>query len=185
MSVITKSAELTIPTGVWVFDKAHTTIGFVARHLMVTKVRGRFAGFDGSIEIAHELTDSKVEVFIQADSVTTGSPERDAHLKSPDFFDVESYPTLTFISNGVVRKGEGWVLSGDLTIKDITRPVELNVVYDGAPISPFGDTRVAFSAWTDLDREKWGLTWNVPLEAGGFLVSKTARIEIETELVKV
>ncbi|HKX76501.1 MAG TPA: YceI family protein [Acidimicrobiia bacterium] len=178
------AAELAIPTGTWKLEPNHTTIGFVARHLMVTKVRGHFADFEGTVEIRDDLAQSSVDVTLQAASVTTGSPDRDGHLRSPDFFDVENYPDLRFTSTELERRGEDWIMRGDLTIKDITRPVELNVSFEGASTDPWGKTRLGFSAHGEVDREAWGLTWNVPLEHGGFLVSKHARLEIETQLVQ-
>lgn len=181
---MTTATSIQLPAGIWIFDKHHTTIGFVARHMMVTKVRGTFGEFDGKVEVAEDPTASRVDVSIAAESVRTGSPERDAHLRSPDFFDVENYPQLKFVSTGVERDGDQWKLLGDLTIKGVTRPVVLDVTFEGTATNPFGKTVAAFTASTEVEREDWGLTWNLALEAGSVLVSKKARIEIETELVR-
>jgi polyisoprenoid-binding protein YceI len=182
---MTTATGIQLPAGTWTFDKHHTTIGFVARHMMVTKVRGTFGEFDGKVEVAEDPADSRVDVSIAAASVSTGSPERNAHMLSPDFFDVENFPELKFVSTGIGSDGDGWRLLGDLTIKDVTRPVVLDVTFEGTATNPLGKTIAAFTASTEVDREDWGLTWNLALETGGVLVSKKARIEIETELIKV
>ena len=178
------AAALNIPTGTWTLEKSHTTIGFVARHLMVTKVRGRFAEFDGTVEVADDLSDSKVNVSLAAASVTTGAEDRDGHLRSVDFFDVETYSQLRFVSTRIESQGQRWIIRGDLTIKDVTHPIELVAEFEGMATDPWGNTRLAFTAAAEVNREDWGLTWNVALEQGGFLVSKTARLEIETQLIK-
>lgn len=186
---MTTATAIQLPVGTWTFDKHHTTIGFVARHMMVTKVRGTFGEFDGKVEVAEDPTLSTVDVSIAAASVSTGSPERDAHLRSPDFFDAENFPELKFVGtkierSNIERDGREWRLSGDLTIKDVTRPVVLDVTFEGTATNPFGKKVAAFTASTEVEREDWGLTWNLALETGGVLVSKKARIEIETELVQ-
>lgn len=179
------TATIALPTtGTWTFDKAHTRIGFAARHLMVTKVRGHVADFDGTVRVADRPEDSVVEMTMAAASITTGSIDRDNHLKSPDFFDVANFPTLTFKSSKVERAGGNWKLTGDLTIKNVTKPVTLDVAYDGIATDPWGKEHVAFSASVEVDREDWGLVWNVALETGGWLVSKKATIDIEGQLVK-
>ena len=176
--------ERTLPTaGTWTIDPAHTDVAFVARHLMVTKVRGRFTGIDGAITVAESPEDSRVSVTLDATTITTGADDRDAHLRSPDFLDVETFPEVRFVSTGVSRSGNGWKLTGDLTIKDVTRQVTLDMTFDGEATDPWGGTRAAFTASTEIVREDWGLTWNVALENGGWLVSKTVRIEIEAQAV--
>lgn len=168
--------------GTYALDPMHSSASFVARHLMISKVRGSFERLSGSIVIADEPERSSAEVVIDATSVTTGVGDRDAHLRSPDFFDVERYPSLSFRSTAVAAAAEGhWAVTGELTIREITRPVVLDVVFDGAVRSPWGDARIAFTASTEIDREDWGLTWNQALEAGGVVVGKTVRIEIEVE----
>ncbi len=167
--------------GTWQLDLAHTTVEFVARHLMVTKVRGGFSDVSGTIEVGDEPLDSSVSVTIPAGTVTTGAADRDGHLVSPDFFDVENYPEMTFVSTGVRSNGDAWILDGDLTIKGVTRPVALDFEFLGLIDDPWGNAKAAFSASTEITREDWGLNWNVALESGGFLVSKTVTIEIEIQ----
>ncbi|HJP65211.1 MAG TPA: YceI family protein [Actinomycetota bacterium] len=170
--------------GTWTFDKAHTTLMGEARHLMVTKVRGRFAEFEGTIHVAEVPEDSFVEVEIQAASIDTGNPDRDAHLRSPDFLDVEQHPSLTFRSTGLeLGEGPRFRLPGELTIRGVTRPVVLDAEFLGVNGDPWGNTRVGFSATTEIDREEFGMTWNAALETGGVLVSKTVKIELDVQAV--
>ncbi|MDQ3641004.1 MAG: YceI family protein [Actinomycetota bacterium] len=172
-------------TGTYAFDQGHTTIEFVGRHLMITKVRGRFTDFGGQIVIGEAPESSSVEVTINAASVDSSDEKRDGHLRSPDFLDVENYPAITFRSTKVDIAGDGMAkVAGDLTVKDVTRPVTLDVAFDGAQADPWGGQRLGFSAHTDIDREDWGLTWNVALETGGMLVSKKIRLEFNVEAVK-
>jgi len=183
ISRIVNGVELPTP-GKYVLDPTHTRIGFVARHLMVTKVRGHFALFDGSITVGADPKDSTAEVTVQTPSVDTGTADRDAHLRSADFFDVEKFPELTFRNARVVsQKGTDFKVVGELTIRDVTREVELAVELDGVVKDPYGNTRLAVTATTEVDREHWGLTWNAALETGGVLVSRNIRIEIESEAV--
>jgi polyisoprenoid-binding protein YceI len=148
----------------------------------VSKVRGRFSGFEGNLTVSEVPEESHVEVTIDATSISTGNPDRDAHLRSADFFDVEHHPTLEFRSTAVehVRDDE-WKVAGDLTIRGVTRPVELHVEFNGAATTPWNTTAIGFAAWTEVDREDWGLTWNAALETGGVVVSKKVRIELEVE----
>jgi polyisoprenoid-binding protein YceI len=168
--------------GTWVLDPGHTSIGFVGRHLMVAKVRGHFSRYSASIEIAEVPEESSLSVSIDAASVESGNSDRDTHLRSPDFFDVERYPSIDFRSTGIERAGDEWLVHGDLTIRDVTKPVVLHLEFGGKTTAPWGTEVAAFSAWADVDREDWGLTWNAVLEAGGVAVSKKIRLEIETEL---
>ncbi len=172
------------PAGTWTFDKNHTTIEFVARH-MLTKVRGRFNEYDGTVVIAERPEDSHVEVEIDAASIETRTDKRDDHLRSSDFLEVEKYPKLSFTSTEIrPTGGTRFELVGDLTIKDVTRRVVLDAEFVGTGPGPMEGSpqKAAFSAWTEIDREDWDMTWNVAVEMGGWLVSKTVRIEIETEL---
>src|SRR2546427_3311251 len=170
--------------GVYEIDGAHTSVEFVGRHLMITKVRGRFSAVRGQITIDEEPTKSHVEVEIGVASVSTGNGDRDTHLKSGDFFDVEHYPTITFASTGVKPlRDNTWELAGDLTVHGTTKPVTLQVDFDGGGASPMGDERIGFSAATEVNREDFGLTWNVALETGGLLVGKTARIELSVQAI--
>jgi polyisoprenoid-binding protein YceI len=177
-----KGAVVPAP-GVYDLDQAHTTVEFVARHLMITKVRGRFATFSGSLNVAEVPEESSVEVTIDASSVQTSQEQRDAHLRSADFFEVDKYPNLTFKSTSVKLDGDGWKVTGDLTVRDVTRPVVLDVEFDGANTTPWGTQAIAFSASTEIDREDWGLTYNQALETGGVVVGKKVRIELNVEAI--
>ena len=171
--------------GTYALDKGHTTVEFVGRHLMITKVRGRFTDFDGHIVIGETPQQSSVEVTIDTASVDTSDEKRDGHLRSADFLDVENYPAITFRSTKVDINSDGTAkVTGDLTVKDVTRPVTLDVEFDGAQADPWGGQRLGFSAHTEIDREDWGLTWNVALETGGVLVGKKIRLEFNVEAVK-
>ena len=169
-------------TGDWQIDRSHSGVGFTARHLVVSKVRGGFKDFSGTIHVAEIPEDSWVNVEIDAASLDTGEPQRDAHVRSADFLDVKRFPRLTFRSTKVERDGaKGLRVTGDLTIRDVTRPVELAVEYGGAPADPYGQKRAVFSASTEIDREEFGITWNVALEAGGVLVGKRVSIDLEIQ----
>ena len=185
VSVLRTHDDRLVPVaGVYDVDGAHTSVEFVGRHLMITKVRGRFSDVRGQITIAEEPENSHVEVQIDAASLSSGNDDRDNHLKSADFFDVEQFPTITFRSTAVkALRDNTWELDGDLTVRDVTRPVTLQVDFDGADVSPFGDERIGFSAATDINREDFGLTWNMALETGGLLVGKNARIELSVQAV--
>ncbi|MBX7269807.1 YceI family protein [Micromonospora sp. Llam7] len=177
---------LTIPAaGTYLLDVAHKRVGFVARHMMVSKVRGEFADASATITIAEEPLQSSVSATIQAASINTAQSDRDAHLRSPEFLDAEKFATLEYRSTGVKsHQGNEFVLAGELTIKDVTRPVELKVEFEGVGRSPFGQDIFGFSASTEIDREEFGLTWNVALESGGVLVGKKIKIEIEGEAIR-
>jgi len=172
-------------SGEWKIDPTHTVISAVARHLMVAKVRGYFRNFSGTIQIPDTPENATVEVEIEAASIDTGVKDRDDHLRSPDFLDVERYPKLTFRSTRVeLGDGGAFKLHGDLTIKNVTRPIVLDAQYAGSSPDPWGGKRMAFSATTQLNREDWEMTWNVALETGGVLVGKTLAVEVEVEAVK-
>lgn len=169
------------PAGTYVFDKAHTEIGFVGRH-MISKVRGRFTEFDGTIVIGETPQDSRVEVEIDATSITTSQDMRDDHLRGGDFLEAETYPKLTFKSTEVrLTGGNRFELVGDLTIKDVTREVVLDAEFLGSGPGLQGGTLAAFSAKTEIEREDWDMTWNVAVETGGLLVGKKVQIEIDVE----
>jgi polyisoprenoid-binding protein YceI len=173
-----------IETGTWSLETQHTKIGFMAKHLMVTKVRGYFDDYEGTVEIADDLTDSKIDVTIDAASITTGAADRDEHLRSGDFLAVATHPKLRFVSTDISRDGDEFQITGDLTIRDVTQPVTLQARYEDTVTDPWGNDRVAFTAETEITREDWGLTWNAPLEGGGWLVSKEVVLEIEGQLIK-
>ncbi|WP_432833593.1 YceI family protein [Dactylosporangium sp. CA-092794] len=177
---------LTIPTpGKFELDPAHTRVGFVARHLMVSKVRGGFTSASGSIVIAEDPLESQVEVNIDASSIDTGQTDRDGHLRGPDFLHVEQWPAVSFKSTRVAGlSGNEFKLIGDLTIRDVTREVELDVEFEGHAKSPWGQEVIGFSATTEIDREDFGITWNQALETGGVLVGRKVKIEIGAEAVR-
>lgn len=170
----------------WQLDKAHSSINFSVRHMMISTVRGRFEDFDGTFEINEaDPSQSKIEVEIQTASINTKEAQRDGHLISPDFFDAEKYPVMTFKSKRVEKVDNQNVrLVGDLTIKDITKEVVLAVEYAGQAKSPWGTVNAGFTGHTKISRKEWGLTWNVALETGGVLVGDEITISIELELVK-
>ena len=178
--------QLERPTaGAWEIDPVHSHIGFVARHVAVAKVRGRFTEFSGRVHIDEVPALSSVVVTIEAGSITTDSAQRDAHLRSPDFLDVERYPVLTFRSTAVEVTGKDTVrISGALTIKDVTRPVTLDVTYEGAQVDPWGNTRAGFSAVTEIDRQDYEVAWNQVSDTGGLLVGRRIRIDLDIELVQ-
>ena len=171
------------PQGTYDLDVTHTEIGFVARH-MLAKVRGRFTDFAGVVVIGDSPGSSSAEVEIQAASIVTHTEQRDQHLKSADFLDVEGFPTLTFRSSAVrVTGDDSFELDGDLTIRGISRPVTLAGEYLGLSKNPYGKTVFAASVRTSIEREDWDMTWNVAIETGGWLVSKKVDIEIEVEAI--
>lgn len=169
----------------WVIDPAHTTVGFKARHMGLSTVRGHFGKFDGAIELdPNDITTARGRVEVDLASVNTNNEQRDAHLRSPDFFDIERFPEMTFAVDSVVRDGEGYKVRGDLTIKDVTKPVEFDLQYTGEGIDPYGNRRIGGSLTGTIKRSDWGLTWNVALETGGWLVSDKITIEIEGQLAE-
>lgn len=168
-------------SGTWAIDPTHTQAEFVVRHLMVTKVRGGFQDISGTIVVGDDPAESRVEVTIPVASVSTGAADRDAHLLSEDFLDAENHPSITFVSTSVEPSESSWKLTGDLTIKGVTKPVVLDLEFLGISADPWGNTKAAFSASTEVERADWGLTWNVPLEGGGVLVSKAVQLEIEAQ----
>jgi polyisoprenoid-binding protein YceI len=182
----TTTQPTTLPglsTGTWVIDPAHTEVGFVVRHMMVSKVKGRFAKVEGTITVAEDVLKSSVEATIDAASIDTRDENRDAHLKSADFFEVEKYPTITFRSTGLRADGDDFVLDGDLTIHGTTRPVSLELEFNGTQPNPLaeGKPTAGFSAHTEISRKDFGLEWNVALETGGVLVADKIKIVLEVE----
>ena len=172
------------PAGDYALDQAHTSVEFVVRHMMISNVRGRFGEVWGTITVDEVPERSHVEVQITAASLDTGIGERDRHLRSSDFFDVERHPIIGFNSTEIEPAHPGaWAVTGDLTILDVTRPVRLQVSFGGAYAEATGRERIAFTATAEVNREDWGLTWNQALEAGGVLVGKKARIDINVEAV--
>lgn len=170
----------------WQIDSSHSHINFTARHMMISKVRGNFENFSGTVNFDEENpANTTVKVEVDLTSINTRDDQRDGHLKSPDFFDVEKYPTMKFVSTRVEQIDENnGRLYGQLTIKDITKEVVLDVEYAGIAKSPWGTESAGFSASGSLNRKEWGLNWNQALETGGVLVGDKINIEIELELVK-
>jgi len=181
MSVSTASPG--VLAGTWTIDPAHSEVGFTVRHLMVSKVRGFFRGFSGTITIGDDPTTSAVSVEIDATSIDTNQPQRDAHIRSADFFEVEKYPTWTFVSSQIRPDGDDWVVTGALTIKGVTRPVDVTVEFNGVGPDPYGGTRAGFSATTRINRSDFGVDIQMPLDGGGVVVSERIDIAIEVEAV--
>lgn len=177
---------ITIPeAGTFDLDASHTHVGFVAKHMMVTKVRGAFGEFSGSVTIADDPLQSSAELTIKTASIDTGNGDRDGHLRGDDFLSVEKFPEITFRSTRVVsHSDEDFVVRGDLTIREVTKEVTLKVEYGGAGTNPWGAEVFGFSIETEIEREEFGLTWNVALETGGVLVGKKVKIEVEGEATR-
>ena len=175
-----------LPTaGTFVLDKSHTQIGLVARHLMVSKVRGRFTDFEGTLVVAEDPAQSSVEVTIQAASISTNDENRDNHVRTNDFLSVEEFPTLTYRSTKVQLSASGdWKVTGELTIRGVTRPVVLDVQFEGVIQDPWGNQRLGFTASGEIDRNDFGVSFNAALETGGFVVSPKVKLEIEAEAVR-
>jgi polyisoprenoid-binding protein YceI len=186
MSTATRTLDgVELPAaGTWRIDPGHAEVGFVGRHFGLTKVRGRFTGVSGAVTIAEDVARSSAAVEIDMASVSSGAQARDDHLRSADFFDVERHPTATFRSGALDVHGSRGTLGGELTIKGVSRAVELAVEYLGHARDPWDADRAVFSAAGTIDREDWGLTWNMVLDAGGLLVSREIRLEIEVELIR-
>ncbi|XAS68176.1 YceI family protein [Micrococcaceae bacterium Sec5.7] len=179
---------MVLPTGlapgVWTLDMSHSEVGFTVRHAGISKVRGRFTEAAAEARVRESLADASLHATVQTASFDSGDANRDAHVRGADFFDVEKFPEMTFKATGVEGDGEDYTLTGDLTIRGITKPIELEVEFTGVAVDPFGATRAGFSAETDISRKDFGLTWNAALAAGGFLVSDKVKITLEAALVQ-
>ncbi len=174
-----------LPTpGTYTIDPSHSHVGFAVKHFGLAKVRGEFTSFEGTVTIAEDPTQSTVAVTIQADSFDSRDEGRDAHVRSADFLDVESHPTLTFTSTSVRPDGDDWIITGDLTVRGTSRSVDLRTTFDGEIVDPYGMGRIAFAASTRIDRTDFGLTWNQALETGGLVVGKQVDITLEVEAVR-
>ena len=183
MTTLTAQPQTRVTT--WTIDPAHTLVEFSAKHMMFTTVKGRFTRVSGTIvDVADEPTRSSVEVEIDAASITTGDPQRDGHVKSADFLDVENFPTLTFRSRRIEGTRERFKVIGDLTIRGTTREVTLDAEFQGTATNPWGKTVAGFTAQTEINRKDFGLNWNVVLESGGVLVSDRVKISVDVEAVK-
>lgn len=176
--------DLSAIAGTWVIDPSHSRLGFETRHAVITKVRGHFADFAGTIVIGEDTSASTVKISAKLDSIDTGSADRDAHLKSADFFDTENTNELVFESTGIKASGDTFVVTGNLTIKDVTSSIEIAVEATGTAVDPFGNTRAGFEGTSELSRKDFGLTWNVALETGGFLVSDNIKLQLDISAIK-
>ena len=184
-AALKQQVQSTPTPGVYQIDTAHSSIGFVARHLMVAKARGRFDEFSGSVQVGATAEESSVDVTIDAGSIQTGQAGRDEHLRSADFLNVAAFPTLRYRSTSATQTGPSTLrIEGELTIRDITRPVTLDARFEGTVVDPWGNDRIAFSARAEIDRYDFGVTWNQALETGGVVVGPKVKIEIDVALVK-
>jgi polyisoprenoid-binding protein YceI len=180
---ITMALPANVTTGTWTLDPSHSEIGFTVRHAGISKVRGQFTDAAATLDLAENVTDSKVNASIKTASFDSGDANRDGHVRGEDFFDVKTFPEISFVSNTIVPKGDAYELQGDLTIKGITRPVALETEFNGVAVDPFGNTRAGLSAETTISRKDFGLTWNAVLEAGGVLVSDKVAINLELAFI--
>ena len=173
-------------TGTYKIDPSHSHIGFVARHAMVAKVRGSFDDVDGTGSFdADDPTRSHFQLTIKTASIDTRNAERDAHLRSNDFFSMDEHPEITFVSTKVEGVSEGtYRVTGDLTVKGVTKPITFDLVYTGTAVDPWGNTRIGLEGSTTVNRKDWGLNWNVALDAGGVLVSENVTLEFDVEAVR-
>lgn len=179
-------SDYTKLTGNYTLDPSHTLIGFVARHAMVTKVRGSFNEFSGSVRVdGANPSNSSVELEVQVASIDTRNEDRDGHLRSNDFLKIDEFPTLTFRSTGVTPTGDDtFDVTGDLTIRGVTKSVTVPFTYEGEALDPFGNTRIGFEGATVINRKDFGITWNAALETGGVLVGEKVTLELEISAIK-
>ncbi len=178
--------EETIPgyvAGTWTIDPLHSEVGFSVRHMMVSKVRGKFSKFSGELVTAENPLTSSVTAEIDLSSIDTGAEQRDGHLRSPDFFDTENHPVMTYRSTGIRAKGDGYVLDGNLTLKGVTKNVPLALELNGFGPDPYGGTRAGFTATGEINRQDFGVTWNAAMEHGGVVVSDKVTLHLEVEAV--
>lgn len=170
--------------GTWNVDPSHSGLNFTVKHLMVSKVRGRFASFTGTLNIAADPLQSSVTAQADVASVTTGDAGRDEHLRSGDFFEAEKFPTISFVSTKIEADGDDFVLFADLTIKGVTKNVKFELEFDGVGKDPWGNTKAGFSAEAEINRKDFGLEWNAALETGGVLVGEKVKIQLDIQAVK-
>ena len=184
-STLTRTAAgTTVPeAGSYQIDPTHSSASFEVRHLGLSKVRGGFESFAGTVTVDEDPTASSVVVDLDAATFTTSNDDRDNHVRSAEFLDVENHPTLTYRSTAVRQEADGWKVDGELTVKGVSRPVTLDVEFEGAGQDPWGNGRIAFSASTEIDRGDWGINWNQALETGGVLVGKKVKIIIDVQAV--
>ena len=182
----TDTTTRTIPGytgGTWTIDPVHSEVGFTVRHMMVSKVRGKFETFSGEIVTGADPLDSSVTAEIDLTSIATGNEQRDAHIRSADFFETETYPVMTYRSSAVRRDGDGYVLDGKLTLKGVTRDVPLTLELNGFGPDAYGGTRAGFTATAEINRRDFGVSWNAAIEGGGVVISDKVTIQLEIEAV--
>jgi len=170
-------------TGTWTIDPLHSEVGFSVRHMMVSKVRGKFTKFSGELVTGENPLASSVAAEIDLASIDTGAEQRDGHLRSPDFFDTENHPVMSYRSTGIRAKGDGYVVDGELTLKGVTKNVPLTLELNGFGPDPYGGTRAGFTATGEINRQDFGVTWNAAMEHGGVVVSDKVNINLEIEAV--
>jgi polyisoprenoid-binding protein YceI len=178
--------SVTIPgyvAGTWTIDAVHSDVSFSVRHMMVSKVKGRFGSFSGTIVTGESPLESTVEAAIELSSIDTNNEGRDTHIKSADFFEVETHPTMTYKSTSIAADGDDYIVQGDLTLKGVTKNVPLKLEFNGITPSPFGDTRAGFSATTEISRSEFGVDISMPMETGGVVVGDKISISLEIEAV--
>jgi polyisoprenoid-binding protein YceI len=185
-NTMTTTPDLATLTGEYTIDPAHTTIGFTARHAMVTNVKGKFLDFSGTLHLdGTDPAKSTATLDVTMDSIDTGSPDRDGHLKSSDFFKTDEFPKMTFRSTSAESLGgDDYRITGDLTILGTTRPISIDLEFNGAAKDPFGNERVGFEGKAEIKRSDWGLTWNAALETGGVLVSDKIKLNFDISAIK-
>lgn len=177
--------SINAPAGTYTIDPTHSRIGFVARHAMVTKVRGSFNEFEGSgVLDPSNPANSSLSLSITAASIDTRNPDRDGHLRSNDFFDMETYPKITFSSTSIAQDGDQFLVTGNLAIKGVTKPITVPFEYTGTAVDPFGNTRLGLEGSVVVNRKDWGITWNAALDAGGVLVSEKITLEFEVSAIR-
>jgi polyisoprenoid-binding protein YceI len=183
---MTQAGQIQIPgyvAGTWAIDPVHSEVGFSVRHMMVSKVRGKFTKFSGELVTGSDVLDSSVTAEIDLASIETGAEQRDAHLRSPDFFDTENHPQMTYRSTGIRRDGGDFIVDGELTLKGVTRSVPLTLEVNGFGPDAYGGTRAGFSARAEINRQDFGVNWNAAMETGGVVVSDKVAIHLEIEAV--
>jgi len=170
--------------GTWNVDPSHSGLNFSVKHLMVSKVRGRFGSFTGTLEVASDPLQSSVTATANVDSITTGDQGRDDHLKSADFFDAATFPTIEFKSTKIEADGDDFVLFADLTIRGVTKNVKFKLEFEGVGKDPWGNTKAGFTAEAEINRKDWGLEWNAALETGGVLVGEKVKLQLDIQAAK-
>lgn len=183
MTTTSRTVVPAITAGTWNIDPTHSEVSFSVRHLMVSKVRGTFTGFSGAITIADDPLQSSVAASVDMSSIDTRDANRDAHLRSADFFHVEDHPNMTYRSTSVRPDGDSYVVDGELTLRGVTRPVQLNLEFNGVSADPWGGTRAGFSAATEINRRDFGVDITMPLDGGGVVVGDKVKIELEIEAI--